>query len=77
MYEHTADISFSFEFPLDMLRYDQCYPSRGEDSARITTKDSELPVRVTTIRNTRMPPWTEGRWRSFGCAVRHVDTRKL
>jgi hypothetical protein len=77
MYKHTADISSGLEFPLDMLRYDQCYPDRGEDASRMATQDPEAPIRVATVRNTRIPPWTDGRWRSFGCTVKHVDTWKL
>lgn len=59
------------EFPLDMLRYDGCYPQHETD----TTKMSESGLREVTLHKTlnwaHPKVWspTVGRWNSFGWAV--------
>ena len=80
-YKHTADVFCSFEFPLDMLRYDRCYPYDPADAARIGATlqrehDRDLPIKVATIREGKQEPWTKERWRSFSCVIKHRDTRK-
>jgi len=65
-------------FPMDMLRYDQCFPA-SQDSA--VTIDSEIPgTRTVEMRRyvsdkTTMP--TTGRWASFGWTVSNTSTVKL
>ena len=58
------------QFPLDMLRYDQCYPDTEHDSARIEyTLDASHPIRLRrTVDNKKRMP-TEARWKSFGWKV--------
>lgn len=58
-------------FPVDMLRYDCCWPAGQDDVTsaftplRLSLLSNEPPVRRTvTIRGLCLP--TEGRWRSFG-----------
>lgn len=60
-------------FPVDMLRYDACWPVReNEDSFKgISLRepecyDGERVVRLRTIA----PSLTEGRWRSFGWKIK-------
>ena len=53
-------------FPLDMLRYDSCWPSSQYDVVRISQKD------FRTINLTKFGEWwTSGRWESFGWKVTH------
>lgn len=75
------------DFPLDMLRYDQCWPA---DSAAVTaietTYGSELErhgstvaqqpglrrIRLRKVSGSGIGP-TEGRWNSFGWRVVETD----
>lgn len=56
-------------FPLDMLRYDGCYPASGDDVARMSRR--EVSVRDVELGAITVLPWvpTQGRWNSFGWAV--------
>lgn len=60
-------------FPLDMLRYDGCYPARSDDVEKIMAslmdglrdKKADYPRGfVITLVSSKKP--TEGRWKSFG-----------
>lgn len=58
-------------FPLDMLRYDACWPADSEtiDSISISYRDREdyTTPRSARFLSTRKP--TEGRWASFSWPV--------
>jgi hypothetical protein len=59
-------------FPVDMLRYDTCWP-RTESDASIIDSSFQPRNRVThvvALKGLREP--TEGRWESFGYKVREV-----
>lgn len=68
-------------FPVDMLRYDACYPARGDDAAAIATsldvRKSGVThtIRLTTLRaympdvNPAAVGPTVDRWLSFGWRV--------
>lgn len=53
-----------YTFPLDMLRYDGCWPASSEDAVAMERKG---PRTVTLISHFNPP--TEARWRSFGWHV--------
>lgn len=59
------------DFPLDMLRFDRCFPKTGFDASkidwyqRIETRTIEL---VTHVRHNQSWPGID-RWRSFGWKV--------
>ncbi len=59
------------EFPLDMLRYDQCHPAGGDDAAMIKDRlveDGAVKTRRIRLVTRGMPRhWqpTAGRWSSF------------
>lgn len=61
-------------FPIDMLRYDQCWPKReGEDSKGIedsfpARRIRGVLTRVTLVTDAPNAP-TVGRWESFGFKV--------
>lgn len=58
-------------FPLDMLRYDGCFPVRSEDASSIGLREPECYEAARTIRlRTVRPKLTPDRWRSFGWKVR-------
>lgn len=57
-------------FPVDMLRYDSCWPQTTEDAyaiAEIMTRDTLTELRRIKLRSNTRP--TEGRWQSFGWVV--------
>ena len=74
-------------FPIDMLRYDSCYPSRDSESVsrimdsldqNILAKDFETePITLVHLShgNRNWIP-TSGRWESFGYKVTHICTPK-
>jgi len=71
-YIHFAEVEGRFMFPEDMLRYDGaalCDPDQPEDEYRPTG-----PVLIYKISDRARPPWTDARWLSFGCKVRHILT---
>jgi hypothetical protein len=80
----TFEVTGKTNFPLDMLRYDRCFPVRGEDAdsigqslrsdIRIKEKVDGLPDGVFRIRLERVtmlaaPGVTSARWSSFGWSV--------
>lgn len=76
------DIKFTVEgrgeFPLDMLRYDRCFPRTGDDAEMLRTPAEHLssPRCVTLIALARdMRYWepSRGRWASFGWYVLDVE----
>lgn len=66
-----------FSFPIDMLRYDGCYPATESDSNKIIwsiTDDGSLSVNALEIKLVRAGAeknwWPTGdRWQSFGWYV--------
>lgn len=56
-------------FPFDMLRYDNCFPDKEEDSAAVGA-DHVLPYREVWLRRVSLgTPANVDRWRSFGWEV--------
>ena len=53
-------------FPVDMLRYDSCWPKRQEDVTAIQRYERNK-IRIVHIRSYRLP--TFRRWESFGWTV--------
>lgn len=65
-------VSGSGAFPLDMLRYDACWPATGEDAASmgITMRDDpEAYRKVRSIRILSHSEPTLARWASFTWSV--------
>ena len=71
---------FGGAFPLDMLRYDSCYPSSSVDVNRMIADREIADGRAVNSSITLVhrehggKKWrpTEGRWRSFGWRVTDV-----
>jgi hypothetical protein len=70
----TFVVTGKFPFPVDMLRYDVCWPV-DQDSAREIEasinrerdENGKLPLRRITLSSINLP--TEGRWESFNWNV--------
>lgn len=75
---HRARVTAGCRFPLDMLRYDSCWPESTEDAVCIERSIRErLRVRYSVIvcrssQYKRDAGWTLERWVSFGCEVEPI-----
>lgn len=83
MHERQFTVRGRGEFPLDMLRYDRCWPRTGQDVELITplyasdttgehmrTRDVDLCKHTATKRG---PVAAVDRWLSFGWKVVRQD----
>jgi len=70
-------------FPLDMLRYDSCCPSTEVDACAIEKtilhpykENWNICVKkiLQTKRKKNESVFTEGRWNSFSCQIKEVDS---
>jgi hypothetical protein len=74
-YCRIARVRCRFDFPEDMLRYDDaalCDPDQSED---FRTDAPVLIYRLTDYK--RGTCWTEGRWASFSASIEQVATCDL
>ena len=83
VYRQTFEVEGKFHFPVDMLRYDSCFPASGEESGRLeraleVSKDG-WRVRLARYTFTKTSPPTFDRWASFLASVDRssVRTEKL
>lgn len=63
---HRITVSGRGEFPMDMLRYDECYPYSVEDISLMTERTC---LREITLVCHRPCGSTYARWDSFGWEV--------
>lgn len=74
LYLHTISVEGGGEFPIDMMRYDRCWPATEADSgysySPIRGGQAGLrTVRVQAHSGTKVSPFTDLRWASFGWRV--------
>jgi hypothetical protein len=75
------NVSGQHRFPLDMLRYDACWPEGSEDASNIslyeraTREPNSLGYRTVALCSGSEP--TPARWASFGWHVTDVKMRKF
>ncbi len=80
-YAHFAIIRGSGAFPIDMLRYDSCYPFREEDARKIESVSNPMigdndPWEIRVKKHSelaRHARWTPERWKSFRCELVEDD----
>lgn len=80
-YVHVAEVNFGFNFPIDMLRYDGCFPASEEDSGiirRAVVEHAQCNGRIACVKKysehkSWMDAWTFARWRSFDAELRPVE----
>lgn len=76
MYHHKFSVSGPAPFPVDMLRYDGCYPSTQDDTARLArafrSPFSDMTIHLSTINDQRRWSPTVARWNSFGWFVNAI-----
>lgn len=63
-------VAGSFAFPMDMARYDGCYPASEDESGRIerTREPGAHGMQFVVLQQDadHGAPWNGDRWRSFG-----------
>ena len=77
-YFQTFTVESTFSFPIDMLRYDSCFPHTERDSGEITdsiTSFKGFSVEVGRYVKYKNIQPTIARWESFNCKVSKVETR--
>lgn len=57
------------EFPLDMLRYDSCWPFSSLDAVKMRREGEKREVVLRTVVYKSGVVATVGRWHSFGWKV--------
>lgn len=71
---HDFTVEGTGQFPLDMLRFDECWPQRIDDACDMGDADSESRTRIRrTIRLRGIKAPTPARWASFGWQVIEED----
>lgn len=63
-------------FPLDMLRYDCCWPERGVDVVAIVDLTQNVTSMWHAVQLVSNKPPTEERWGSFGWRVETIEARR-
>lgn len=66
------------EFPIDMLRYDCCFPENESDSGRIAPRNyGQRSVKLARTVERKSDHPTQARWQSFGWSVDEdsIETR--
>lgn len=79
-YVHEAKVEGPGRFPVDMLRYDACYPASAKDTNEIEHSLERCPrkpyqVTVQALSSLKIH-WTPERWRSFGAVITESTSRK-
>lgn len=82
IYRHVFTVRGALAFPLDMLRYDACYPHSETDAheieGSIRNYGTTAPLTVTLVFHSgasKTHPTGE-RWRSFGWEVVTQNTER-
>lgn len=86
MHLHRATFVGTTPFPLDMLRYDTCFPWDSQDASRIATSvrgtrdtlpdGTPPPIVVATYKPNASWEWTKGRWATFGWTLIRSNVEK-
>ena len=75
-YRHSFQVKGCGKFPIDMLRYDSCFPSSEPDSYEILDERKERTVQLTHYGDRQWEPG-KPRWSSFGWQVVEHRVSKL
>jgi hypothetical protein len=75
---YVIEVEGRGDFPIDMLRYDQCAPVFPSDASRIIADASQDVRGRRTVRlNCYSNSPTPARWSSFGWAMKEIGKEKL
>ena len=79
MYVHRFTMVGRGIFPMDMLRYDQCWPEGAGDVLKLETpRENREPREVNLVHYSHTKAWnpTQDRWRTFGWTMK-VDSHSV
>lgn len=68
------------QFPIDMLRYDRCFPDTEKDSEELLATFNTAAVwEINLAAYCRTKSWLpcNGRWNSFGCDIGNLSITKI
>ena len=68
MNTHSFSVVGKGHFPLDMLRYDACWPDSPDSVARLEANQIHIETVQVDLIGNRAP--TVARWNSFGWSVK-------
>ncbi len=79
-YRHEATLEVHGPFPIDMLRYDQCYPTGSgcandinqsyDDTSELHYNEKyKVIVATVTQQKSEAIVWSRDRWKSFGVKI--------
>lgn len=78
-YYQTFDVETAFLFPIDMFRYDYCFPHSEIDAHKIINNLNNPPQKMTVtvgrFVSSKAALPTIGRWNSFGCQISDIKTQ--
>ena len=69
MWSHRFTVRCALPFPIDMLRYDACFPASEEDAGKMSGTHGAIEVKLVHRGDAKSWQPAEGRWRSFICTV--------
>ena len=69
MWVHRFTVRCGLPFPIDMLRYDACFPATEEDAGKMGATHGVVEVKLVHRGDSKSWQPSEGRWRSFVCTV--------
>lgn len=78
-YYQTFEVDCQFDFPLDMLRYDNAFPATERDAGKmhdtIAGHVRGETIMVGRFVSTKAEIPSIERWHSFGCRISNIETR--
>ena len=76
MFCQIFPVTGSGQFPVDMLRYDSCYPHSQDSVVALSEKNTRTVVLARAVKRVTDTP-TIARWESFGWKVGNRTTYKV
>ena len=76
IYRYTVRPIRSFDFPIDMLRYDCAWPRATEDAINIALGIRDKGNRIDSVTLLSHDKPTAERWQSFGWEIVKLETLK-
>lgn len=70
-YRTTFIVQGGGSFPVDMLRYDSCFPYTGSDVSSLLNDERQhvRSVKLCKVHDGKQPNLTPNRWRSFTWSI--------
>lgn len=71
---HIFTVEGEDHFPIDMLRWDECFPNSGDDSFKLGYEKNKRKVELGSYHEKSWNPSKE-RWNSFAWKI--IEHRKI